>query len=151
MKRGVSLLEILVVIAIFSVIAVVGIAAFSSYRQRIDISSVSENTASYVSEARAKTLSSKNEMQYGVHFETGKVVLFSGATYNSADSTNVVYTLPSTVEISSIALAGAAVDLVFQRLTGETLEYGTVEFRLTRDTSVTRTLSVSAQGAVAIQ
>lgn len=148
---GFSLLELLVVLAIISIVAAIVTTAFSTYRSNNDLKFAAERGVSMLREARAKSLSSENDMQYGVHFETAQIVLFAGSTYNASDPNNVVYAFPSTIQIFPITLTGGAVDVIFKRLTGETSQDGTVTMSLTADTSRTKTINIERTGLANVQ
>ena len=75
------------------------------------------------------TLSSKDFSQYGVHFEEQKVVLFKGAIFTEPNSNNKEVKISSPVEIYNISLNGGGSNVVFQKLTGKTNEYGTISFQ----------------------
>lgn len=143
---GITMLELVVVIAIIIVLASLIITSFSAFRNSKVLDTGVENILSVLAKARGNTLSSKNAYQYGVHFETSQVVLFRGATYSSSDPSNEVVSLDSAVEISSITLTGGGSDVIFDRLTGKTNMDGTVIIRINSDTSKTKTITINATG-----
>ncbi len=149
--KGFTLIEILVTISIAAVLFAIIVSGFSGLRNNSDLQSAVEDSVSYLQETRANTLSSNNANVYGVHFESGKFVLFVGATYDPASATNKNRLLPSSVEINSISLNGGGNDVVFKRLTGETSSHGTVTFRLTSNTSVTKTINILSTGLSNVQ
>jgi type II secretory pathway pseudopilin PulG len=143
---GFTLLEIVLAISILTALAIITIAAFSPFKQGTDLDTTTERVLGVVLEARAKTLSSQNASQHGVHFETSRVVLFVGSTYNASDPTNEELLLPDTIDISAITLNGGGDDVIFTRLTGETAEYGTITLELLSDTSQTKQISITPTG-----
>lgn len=60
------------------------------------------------------------QLDIGIHFETGKYMLFYGSIYDPEDPRNLTTTLPSNINIS-IDLPTA--DLVFSKLSGEVIGY----------------------------
>ncbi|TSC71094.1 MAG: Uncharacterized protein G01um101470_746 [Parcubacteria group bacterium Gr01-1014_70] len=149
--RGFTLIEILVVIAIAAILFTIVVSGFSGLRQNSDLSHAIDDSVSYLQSARAKSLSAENATVYGVHFETGRFVLFTGTTYDAGNAANIVRLLPSTVETSAISLNGGAVDVVFKRLTGETDAYGTITFRLISSPSTTKTIEIVSTGLSGVQ
>ena len=150
-KRGFTLIELIVSISIAVILFAVIVSGFSGQRELTSLNLAIDDCLSYLTKARARTLSSENSAHYGVHFETTKFVLFAGDTYNAGDPDNVVRNLSSDVEMSNTDLTGGAVDVVFKRLTGETDVSGTITFRLTSDPTITRILWVEYTGLAFLQ
>ena len=148
---GFTLLEILIVIAIFALVAVFGVSPLLLFKKTSDLNGALETGVSFLLEARAKTLSSKNEARYGVHFDNGGTTFFTGAVFAEGAVGNEGAPLPFSVEIASISLQGGGNDVVFNRLTGETNAYGTVIFRLKSDTTKTKTLRVEKTGIISTE
>jgi len=148
---GFTLAEILVAITIAVILFAITVSGFVGLREQSDIAIVVDDSISFLQEARAKTLSSDNAAQYGVHFETNTFVLFSGDTYNASDPGNKVRNLSASVEISAYSFAGGGAEVVFKRLTGETSENGTVTFRLKNNPTITRTIEIEPTGLAHIQ
>lgn len=149
-KAGITLLEILIALGILAFIGVITFNVFSNFRHTSALNSATEEGVSLLVEARSQTLSSQNAMQYGVHFESGRMVLFQGSSYVSGDPANQVVPLPAGVEISTISLGGGGSEVVFQRLTGQTSNFGTVTFRSTSDPTKTRIINIQQAGAVGL-
>lgn len=146
MKKGVTLLEILVSIAIISVVVAFTSAGFSRFYKSNNLGSDTHNTLSQINEARAKSISSEGASQYGVHFNATSSTLFKGVIFIFGDSNNDEIIFSQSIEISNISLNGGGSDIVFKRLTGETDEYGTVTLRQKSDTSKTKIIEIKESG-----
>ena len=146
--RGLTFLELLISIAVITVLAVMGWSGLLRYRQQAELTGSAEEGLSFLLDARTKTLASVEAAQYGVHFESDRMVSFRGATYLFGDPNNRITVLPARVEISSISLNGGGSDVVFERLTGITGQSGTLTFRLKADTAQTRMITVLSTGIV---
>lgn len=120
------MVELLIVFSI--IILLVGIisSTFISFRKSQTLAYDTETVVSLLRQARAQTLSSKNLTVYGVHLAAPQAVLFTGSIYSSSDPLNEVFNLSSTDTILLISLTGGGNDVVFQRLTGETSQSGTI-------------------------
>lgn len=146
--KGYTLIEISIAIAIIVLIAGLALMGLRIYKVSSELAGATEEGISFLETARTQTLASQNASQYGVHFETQRIVFFAGAIFNSADPANGEQVLPSSVEISLISLTGGGSDVIFQRLTGVTSQYGTVTLRLKNDVSKTRVITIEQSGAV---
>lgn len=147
-NKGFSLIEILVAVAVLVAVAALTAAVFSSFYRVQTLNSAIEQAISLIKEARSKTLSSEGASQYGVHFESSRLVLFKGSGFTEGNPDNKEFVLQSAVEIYDISLNGGVVDLVFKRLTGETNEYGGVFFRLKASPSKTRNIIIESSGLI---
>lgn len=145
-NKGFTMIEIVIVVAIMALLLAVIATPFQSFRNSKALDTTSEEALSLLSEARGNTLSAKEGYQYGVHVESSKMVLFRGGTYSSLDANNKTVILDSALEISSIALAGAGSDIIFDKLTGKTSQPGSFVIRVKSDTSKTRTITVVGTG-----
>ncbi len=149
-RKGFTVLELLVVMAILGIVVSITMASFASLRQSKSLQVEALSVLSLLEKARADTLGSKGALQYGVHVETTKAVLFSGATYSSGNSSNITAVLNPLIQISAITLTGGGANVVFDRLTGETGQYGTLTLSLLSASS-SKIISVSQTGISQIQ
>jgi len=144
-KRGFTLVDIVIVAAIIALLVASAIAPFSKFRDTKVLEVSTEQALALLSRARSDTLAAKQGIQYGVHFETSKMVLYRNATYSALEPTNEETLLDSTIEISSISIGGGS-EVLFDRLTGKTSSAGTIVFRVKSNPSETRTVTVVATG-----
>jgi len=149
-KKGFTLIEILLVIVIMTIVSTIIITSLL----KLNASQVLEKGASLVisvlDEAHSLTLSSKNDSQYGVHFEDSRVTLFKGSTYSSSNPNNISSEIDNRVGIRNVSLTGGGSDVVFKRLTGSTSQAGALELFLKSSTTIARTINISATGVVSI-
>ena len=147
-KSAFSVFEILMVVAIMSILSTVVFSSLTTSRQTQILNSETEKAFSILTDARGKTLASIDSSQYGVHFATDSITLFKGSSYNSSDPENQETDLNPAVEIANICLDGGGANIIFNRLTGATSQSGTFSVRLEADTSKTKTIIVSASGLI---
>ena len=124
--KGFTVVELLVSLAIMAVLAVVVFSTFINFRKNEALVMDAETIVSVLRQARNQTLTSKNSSSYGVHIIASKITIFSGTSYVSGNSGNQDFVLSNTDTILTISLTGGGSDVVFQRLTGETSQNGTV-------------------------
>lgn len=143
---GVTLTETLLVIALIAILAVLA----STYYQAFLVSNQLDNAASDVLDtlrrAQANSMNKESNTTWGVHFETNKFVLFSGASYNAVDPNNEINNLPVTVTITTITLTGGGSDAIFNKVKGTTANSGSITLQNT--INETATISISAVGKI---
>lgn len=146
-RSGFSTIEVLVVIVILAIVAAMVIAGFNTLNRRQALDKDVLLVLAVLNEARSLTLSSKGDTQYGVHLDEYSITLFRGSSYNSSASTNVVSDLSGYGHISAHSLGGGD-DILFERLTGDTDDDGTITLSLRSDGSTTRVITVRATGII---
>lgn len=143
--KGFSLLEILISIAVISVVSVLVVSGFSSFRESAQLNEAQSQILGNLRDARNRTLSSQKNTQYGVHFEASRIVLFSGSSYSAGSSLNEPHLFPPITRISSISFGGP-IDIVFARLTGAASASGTVTIESISNTSKTKIITILSSG-----
>ena len=150
-RLGFSIVEVLIVIAIFAIAATIVLSTFVNAGSAQALEKDVARITSLIERARSLTLSSYEGSRYGVHIESDDVTLFKGATYSAGVPDNVIETLNTKVEITGYVIAGGGADIVFDRLTGETAQTGTITVSLKSAPLLFFTVSVGATGLVEIQ
>ncbi|OGZ07035.1 MAG: hypothetical protein A2942_02960 [Candidatus Lloydbacteria bacterium RIFCSPLOWO2_01_FULL_50_20] len=149
--RGITTIEILFALAILGTIATFVLAAFSDFRSRQTLGAVVEKTLAAFSAAHLDTISSKNDMTYGVQLKTNEVIYFEGATYpGDNDPGNIHYVFPPNIEIANVALSGGGSTIFYRRLTGATDNYGTFDIRVAGNHDTKTTITINQTGATSI-
>lgn len=146
---GFSLIEVLVGTFLILIISSIIAGAFREFRDTQVLNHGAENAANLINEARSKTLASKKSLQYGVHIETNRLVIFEGDVFGEPNPANREIIISPQIEFSSISLNGGGNNVVFQKLTGETSQYGAITLRLKRDASKTKSINISQSGIIA--
>jgi prepilin-type N-terminal cleavage/methylation domain-containing protein len=146
-KKGVSVIEVIVSLAILVILLAVTLPSFNTMRKNQVLKAAASEIFSALDKARSQTLSSISSSEYGVHFETSKIVIFKGTTYSSSDATNEEVLLTTPATITSISLTGGASDLYFNRLSGSPNKSGTITIT---NSSTTKVITISATGAVSM-
>lgn len=147
MKKGYTLIELLIAIAVLTVILVISAAAFYNLTKKSDLDISRDNIISTLNAARNKTTASEGPAQYGVYFDTtsspDKYILRNA-------SFEEIHDLPSTIEISNISFNGGGNEVIFKLLNGNTDNYGSITIKhLT--TNETRTIYIYSSGEISTQ
>ncbi len=151
-QRGLSLVEVLVAVAIVGLLAAVAIIPFSRFYEQRVLDDTAETALAFLAEARAATLSSAGAVgeQYGVQFESDRIIKFVGATYGGLGPNDVEYLLPTAVALG-IDLTGGGREVVFARLTGKAGATGEIAVSLVSDPTRTRVVKIESLGVAYLQ
>ena len=146
-KEGYTIVEILIVLSVLALVIAVFLPSFQKIREGQVLKNAASEVFSALDKARSQGLASYNSLEYGVHFETNKITIFSGTIYSSSatDNLDIAITLPA--YISAITLTGGAVDLYFDRLSGAPNKTGTITVS---NSSLSKTITISATGTASM-
>lgn len=147
--RGFTALELAIVIAIVAVLAAIVISSFATFRKTVAINTETEDTASFINRARANTISSKNDQQFGIHFQSDRLVMFQGTTYSAGAGTNETHLLNSSVAATT-TVEGGGVDMVFQKVTGVTTQNATTTLSVVGG-AASSTIIIYPTGIISVQ
>ncbi len=146
-KKGNTMQEILLVVAILMVILFITLPAFRSSRDQQVLKSTTLEVYSSINKARSQALASLDSSEYGVHFQSDQVVIFKGTSYSSNDPDNEIINVSSPASISNINLSGGGSALYFSRLYGEPNKTGTITILVG---STSKNITISATGIVSV-
>ena len=135
------------VIAIIGIISAFTYGLFHNMNKGQSVSRQVSVLSAVLERARSMTLSSESDSLYGVRVLSNQLVLFQGDTYSSTATTNQVYSIIPPVEITEYSLNGGGSDIIFNRLTGGTDNYGTITVAIP-STGASSTITIYATGLV---
>ncbi len=150
MKKGFTILELLIVLGIMALLVGVIFSAFINVRKGNALQNDTDVIVETLRQARSQTLSSQNQMQYGVHLASTQITLFTGASYSAGNATNQNIPLNASDTVLTITLVGGGSDVVFARLSGETTQSGTVVLS-SSSTGKTKTITIYKTGIIEVQ
>ncbi|PJA02454.1 hypothetical protein COX73_00685 [bacterium (Candidatus Gribaldobacteria) CG_4_10_14_0_2_um_filter_36_18] len=151
-ERGVTLTELLVSISILIILTLISTSVIFKFQKRTHLTDNVGEVINTLEIARNKTLASEGSSQWGVFFNTSTIphqyTLFKGSDYGSrTTSSDEIYKLSKGVEFSEIDLGGKE-EVVFERLVGNTYQFGTVSLRLEDVPSQSRTIYIEGSGQI---
>ncbi len=152
-KQAFTLIEILIVISVIIILSFFSLSSYLPFRNQNELNACSQEILNILRLAQSKTLGSEESSCYGVHFEQEKYVLFKGVSYDPLDINNEDYNLSLKTEISpsDISLNGGGSEVIFDRITGSTSQYGTVKIQITQDSNQYRIIRIDSSGQIAIK
>ena len=151
-ENGFTLLELIVVVAILVIVGAISIPSIVSLQKIPQLNNTSEEIINTLRIAQNKTLSSEQNSQYGVYFNTAtsphQYILFKGVSFALRDSSfDQIYSISSIIEFYAVNTGGNN-EVVFDKLTGSTANFGNVSLRLKEDTSKTRIIYIDNSGVI---
>ena len=149
--RGFTLIEILVIIAITIILIGLAIPSYRFFQKESDLINNTEEIINTLRLAQNKTLASEGASQYGIYFDqatsTHQYTLFKKINGSSSEE---VHKLPESIEISEINFNGGGSEVIFDRISGTTSQYGSLTIRLKDDPTKTKTIYVENSGQVGL-
>jgi Tfp pilus assembly protein FimT len=145
MKRGVTIIELLIIFVVITVLFSIVSFKFLDMREQQVLKNTVSDAVSSVNKARSQTLSSLLSSSYGIHFEADKIIIFKGTVFSAEAEDNEVTEIISPATISNVTLngsSGASGDIYFSRLDGVPSKTGTVTIS-TGSSSVVLTISTT--------
>jgi len=143
MKKGVTFVELMVVIGVLTILIAISVPSFIFFQKGSSLDNDAEKIINVLRLAQSKTLASEGSNQYGVYFQIpNQYILFKGTDYASRDlSYDKVYTVSSGVEIYD-----GFNEVAFERLTGLASQPGSVSLRLISEPAKTKTIYIEGSG-----
>lgn len=126
---GFSFVEVLMVVAILSILGLTSILYFGGFKQETELLVQAEKIVSVIREAQTLSMTGEATSTWGVHFDTtvgnqNFIDVFHGTSHAAATVTSPIY-LPSNLRFSNITLNSSTSTIFFDRVTGRTSQYGT--------------------------
>jgi prepilin-type N-terminal cleavage/methylation domain-containing protein len=146
-KKGITMVEILVVIAVLGIIFAVALPQFSKSREMQVLKSAVNDILSVLERAKGQTLASMDSSEYGVRFESDQVIIFKGMVFVSGNENNEIVDIISPATVSNVTLngvSGSSGSLYFNRLSGIPSKTGTITISTS---SYSKIITISATGS----
>lgn len=151
MKRGFTLIEILLTLAIIAMLFSISSVLLSNIIPKANVESVAETLLSEIRHQQLRSMSGDidstgNANQFGIYISGQSYTLFEGSNYNPLATSNIVYNLDSPTQIST-NFPGQVI--IFNRGSGEIANYsaGSASITITDTmTSSSRILNYNLYG-----
>ncbi len=142
------------VIGILIILSSFAISAIYNFQKESDFNSTVREIINTLRLAQAKTLGAEEAAQWGVYFTTStgshQYILFKGENFSlRTTSSDEISKISKTIEFSEIDFQGGQ-EVVFNRLTGETSQFGKISLRIKNQPTKLRTIYVARAGYVGL-
>lgn len=153
MKRGVTLIEVLVVIGILLTLIGIASVSFLPFRSKSTLDTAVTTLISDIKSQQIKAVAGDTEGRgtndnYGVHFETNSYTLFHGSIFNPSDTSNFTVALNDGIQIESTFLSS---QLIFSIKSGEVISFSETQNSITLEDTVeesSKTININRYGVV---
>ena len=135
-----TLLEVLLSIAMITVIAGISLAVFYGFQSRNDLEIAANTVVQSYRRAQIMSRAVDGDISWGVRIQTGSIVVFKGTNYSTGrDATyDEIFDMPSNIGIAGVQ------EVVFAKFTGDPGTTGTTT--LTGVNNETRTITLNSEG-----
>ncbi len=147
-NTGISMIEVLMVIAIIGIVTSISVSIFSSLSSTQSLDKEAEIVVSYINKSRSNAINSLSNKEHGISFASSTVTIFYG-TNAASPATSTVYTLSSKDKIWNVSLTNGLSNFYFYRLSGEPSATGTFEVRHSDGSK--KTINIYGTGFVEVQ
>lgn len=146
-NKAFTLMELMMVIVIFSIILSVSFYFFSGFGKKEALEKDVAGLTAFIRNARLLSVVSKDASVFGIHLENDKAVLFEGSTYVPGGANEKILIFSPKVYLYSYSFNNGGVNIIFNRLTGNTANFGTVTLSL-KDNSASTTITILKTGVI---
>jgi len=137
--NGFTLLEVLLSVALISLIVGIGTPVYQSFQARNDLAVAANTIAQSLRRAQLLSQAVDGDASWGIHIGSGSVTLFQGISYAARNSArDEVFELAG-----SIAPSGTS-EIVYAKFSGIPQTIGTIT--LTSSANETRNITINAKG-----
>jgi prepilin-type N-terminal cleavage/methylation domain-containing protein len=138
---GFTLIEMLLSVAIVSIIAGISVPIYQSFQVRNDLDVATATIAQSLRRSQVLSQAVDGDTSWGVKIQSGNITVFKGTSYAARDTTfDEVFDVPTSLTPSGVS------EIVFAKFTGLPTSTGTIT--LTSSANEVRNVVVNSKGMV---
>ncbi|MFA6354854.1 MAG: prepilin-type N-terminal cleavage/methylation domain-containing protein [Candidatus Paceibacterota bacterium] len=120
-NKGFTLLEVLVVLAIFAILFAVSDGVYINFKRANNLSITTNTIVEAVRYASSNASSNRGDSKWGVKINNNEILIFKGDSYESRDTSfNESFKITGGIIVSGLS------EVIFEKLSGATLSPGTI-------------------------
>ncbi|QQS60848.1 MAG: prepilin-type N-terminal cleavage/methylation domain-containing protein [Candidatus Moraniibacteriota bacterium] len=139
-EKGISLIEVLTVMAVIGIFASIGVSGFFSFKKGNDFLLSIEQANNTIRLARMKALNGNNDDDWGVHITASQILVFKG---NDFINRNISY--DEVVSLSEVASVSGLTQIIFSKMSGLPSDVGVIYFN---DGNQNKSIEINEKGMV---
>jgi len=147
MKKGFTLIEILISIGVISVLAAIAVFNFGNTRTQKILHITANNIVFALEESKSNALAGKNGENQGIYISSDSYTQFGGSTYSEGESGNVKTTIDSNISLSTTASSNS---IIFARISGDVSAVSTTTVSITSDPTTKIEIVVGTLGDITV-
>jgi len=137
---GFSLVEMIIVIAIFALLFSVSSSIYNSFKSHSNLELATSSVVEALRLAGSSAQSGKGDSKWGVEIFSDRIAIFKGNTYASRDvAFNESFSFPNGINASGLG------EVIFEKLTGATTTFGTI---ILTNIGEVKNLNINAKGTI---
>lgn len=121
MKQGISLIELLLFMSLFTILISLGAVSFLSIWRTDQLGNTALLLQTSLYNARYRAMAGQDDLNWGVFFSQDQYILFKGNNFNPQDSNNQTYSLTNLLEFNEINVPNSSI--IFGKINGEVVNY----------------------------
>lgn len=149
MNKGISLIEMIFVVAIAGILTAIVTGSFGTAQIRKEQDGIIQTIAAHLEKQKADTQAGKGGSSYGVKFASSTYVLYTGTTYNAGASSNQTVALDADFALTE-TITNANDVIFFSRLTGSANETATITVSQIAGRVSPRHITIEANGNISV-
>jgi len=139
-SKGVSFIEVLMVIAIISILASAGVGGYLAFKKGTEIDLNSQQVANLIRNSQGKAKAMKNDNAWGIDISSSRALIFKGTNFSSRDSA-----FDEITNLKGLTGASGKTQIIFDKLTGLPDSAGTLALS---NGETTKNIQINAEGLV---
>lgn len=140
MTRGFTIIEVVIVLALLSIVSLGAIIFTRSFSSHQDVSAIAEVIASAINQAETQARGVVGDSPWGIKIFTGEIVVFKGISYAARDiNSDFRHNIGNGIVVTG------ATEVVFSKLYGYPNISGNIIITAGQDN---KTISLNAKGVV---
>lgn len=124
MKKGFTLIEIIIAISLLSILSMIIIAGYNSFQKSNQLKENTNIVVSLIREAQKNAVTQKDGKSWGIYIENNSTIVLFDEPWATATSKKN-FNLPSGLTFNNITINGGGNFIIFNKLVGDTNNYGT--------------------------
>ena len=129
-KKGLTTIELMISVAILAMVMGASALSLSAFIANSHLDNRTDDLVQNLRKAQANSIMRVKDSSWGVYFDADNdaFTFFKGDSYASRDASyDALYELPALLDLKNVSLNGGVSEVVFEKVTGETDNYGSLE------------------------